>query len=210
MLNAHYTMCFKDVLTLAPDILQNLVLDTTAHTEKFQEMLKAKWAIYEISGETIPEFQVFLEAKFNQYKDYYIEMINAYETQIQWLDGDVISETYNITDTNNEKYTPKVAITTTDTPRVTTTDSEYDLPRSASSENRPSGKSITEHDGTNTRVVSPDGTNFNETDSTKTKTGGTTRKAGNPTELRKKYLDSIRSLYAEFAEKFKACFLDMY
>ena len=180
MLNAVYTMSYRDVLIEQPHLLDNIVWDTIEHTDKLKEMLYAKYAIYEISGETIQEQQLFMETKFNQYKDYYAEMLAAYETEINWLDGEITtasnSEEYSesgtetsggtetlthgkaITEggTDTRDLTREISETTTVNRTESVTTENYDLPRSQPSENRPSSKSIVTPDGEdNTTVVTP-------------------------------------------------------
>lgn len=91
MLNALYTLCYKDALEIDPTLIDGINWDTVEHTNKLKEMIYAKYFNYEISGETIGEQKIFMEQKFNQYKDYYAEMLAAYETSIAWLDGEITS-----------------------------------------------------------------------------------------------------------------------
>ena len=210
MLNADFTMCYKDVLRIYPNVTENISFGTSEQTKKLLDMLYSKYAIYEISGETIQEFKLYLENKFNQYKDYYLEMISAYETQVEWLDGLITQDTYDLHDTSDEKYTPGVIMRTTDSPGVTMTDEHYDLPRSSSSENRPSSRDVSTPSGSTTRTVEPVGTNNNDTYKKVDKGGTVTRTHADQVEQRDKYLKSIRNLYSEFADKFKPCFLDMW
>lgn len=97
MLNSVYTMTFKDALDFDPTLLDGITWDTQEHTNKLKEMIRAKYYNYEISGETFQEQRLFLTNKFIQYRDYYAEMLMAYETSIAWLDGEI--ETINGTDT---------------------------------------------------------------------------------------------------------------
>lgn len=209
MLNAEFTMCYKDVIEQYPDVLENIVMDTTEHTSKLRDMLAAKWSIYEISGETIPEFKLFLECKFNQYKDYYVEMLGAYETEINWINGLITSTNLSEAGTDNKDYTPGAVYETETSPGVSITDENYDLPRSASSENRPSSKTVSTPSGSDVRTVTPTGGTDN-TLSTVSRNVITSMTRADQIEQRDKYLKSIRSLYAEFADKFKPCFLDIY
>lgn len=196
MLNAVYTMCYMDVLAECPTLLENIVWDTPEHTDKLKEMLYAKYFNKEISGETIGEQKLFMEQKFIQYRDYYTEMLEAYETSIEWLDGEITTyseegeysestsestsddtdithghtethsgederiiahghtETDSGTDTKTETKEISTTTTTTRTEEVTTT--QYDLPRSATSENHPSRIVTEKPDGQeNTVVVTP-------------------------------------------------------
>lgn len=208
-LQANYTMCYADVLTLCPDLLDNIVWDTTEHTTKLKEMLYAKYFNWEIAGETIQEFRLFMETKFQQYADYYAELLNAYEEEFDWKDGDVETDAYGISKGNTREFTPRTKYRETVTPGVVSTTDNYDLPRSASSENRPSsrsvstpsGNSVTETEGLEGKDTTTDAGNESHTG---------TRKHANLVKQRQWYLDSIRNVYAEFAEKFAVCFCNLF
>lgn len=210
MLNAQFTMCFKDVYTEAPNVLDGIVMSTTTRTTQLVDMLKAKYDVYEISGETIPEFQLFLTNTFNQWVSYYEQMLDAYEEEFDWKLGDV--ETPNITYGNDTTrvVTPRVKTRTTNTEGIVTTTEDYDLPRSTTTENRPSSKTVvTPSAGQNiTENESIAGTDTIHDEGERTETG--TRARVNLVQQREKFLKTIRNLYAEFADKFKPCFLDMY
>lgn len=209
MLNAVYTMCYKDALELSPDIVSGIVWDSDEHTEKLLDMIYSKFFNYEISGETLNEQRLFMEAKFNEYKDYYAEMLAAYESEIQWLDGVISTEVSSDTTSNTKVFTPRSGYTTTETPAVTNETSTFDLPRSTASENRPSSKTVSTPTGTNTSTTV--GTSGEDTTSDSGNASkNITRKSGNPIEQKKEYLKLIRSVYSEFADKFKPCFLTLF
>lgn len=85
---ARYTIVFNNLLELEPNFIwEDLQLDTTEHTQRFKDMFIARWGQYEIGGETVPQFKEFVRQKFNEYYHYYIEKINAYDTEIDMLDG---------------------------------------------------------------------------------------------------------------------------
>lgn len=189
LMNAVYTMSYMDALTIKPTLLDNIVWDTDEHTQKLKDMLYSKFYNWEISGETLQEFQLFLEAKFNQYKDYYAELLSAYETQIDFLEGNKVTRSATITDDGENVSTPRAEITS----------ENYDLPRTTASQERPSSKTISK--GTN-------GTDKLEIDNERTIED--TTMGGNVIDLKRKYMDLLRSIYAEFADKFKPCFIDLF
>lgn len=136
------------------------------------------WQVWTLHSELFIDSMIRI---FDSYCDYYAEKILAYETQIRFLDGDRVVTTTDMTHT--------------ETPRIEVETKVYDLPRSTSSEDRPSGKTVSKPlSGTNTLV--DDGT--------------VTREGGNVIELKKKYLDLLRSVYDEFAEKFRVNFIEMF
>lgn len=209
MFNALYTMCYKDVLDVCPTLTDGIVWDTEEHTQKLLEMIYSKFFNYEISGETIPEQKVFMTAKFNEYKDYYREMLIAYETQISWLDGVIVSETVGTTEGKVKTVTPRAEYEKIETPEIVVTGETYDLPRTASTENRPSSKTVSTPSGTITttnRGIDGEDTTQEDNDYNRE----LSRKEGNPIEQKREYLKLIRSVYSEFADKFKPCFITMF
>lgn len=208
-LNAVYTMCFKDALEIAPDLMDDIVWDNGEHTMKLRDMIYSKFYNYEIAGETLPEQRLFMKTKFDAYKDYFLEYINAYETEITWLDGIISSETGSNSGTKNKTFTPRASYTTTTTPGVVTTTDEYDLPRSEATNNRPSSRVVSTPSGSNTSTTTGIGGNDITLD-TDSSSHSITKKSGNPIEQKASYMQLLRSVYSEFADKFKACFITLY
>lgn len=209
LLNANFTMCFRDVYTIEPNIFSEMEMSTTDRLDALIGMLKAKYDIYEISAETIPEFKIFLTNMFNQWVFYYEQMLDAYEEEFDWKLGDVDSSNMTFTDDNTRTLTPRAVYTTTSTPGVVSTTEDYDLPRSTATESRPASKSVTTPMGNDvTTSGGTDGTDTVVDDGEKTETGS--RSHVNLVEQRDKFLKAVRNLYMEFADKFKPCFMDMY
>lgn len=215
MAYAKYTIVFDDVLDIEPTLLDNLTLDTEEHTAKFKTALVSRWGLYEIGGETIPQFKSFLEHRFNLVKDYYIEKLNAYETQINMLDGAKVVTTTNVVEENTTNTTGS-SETTTDNEahdHITSTNNTYDLPRKQVNEGDGYLTSKTTDDRQddsdyNTKVV---GTTQNDGTAHNTSTGTTTTTGGiNVIQLKKDYLDLLRNVYEEFANEFKTCFCLIY
>ena len=208
-LKANYTMCYKDVLERCPHLLDNIVWDTPEHTQKLKEMLYAKYFNWEIAGETIQEFQLFMETKFNQYADYYAELLNAYDEAFDWKDGDVETDNYGVSKGNTRVFTPRTKYQEEVTPEVVTTTENYDLPRSSASENRPSSKAVSTPTGsTTTTTEGLEGEDTTTDAGNESHTGS--RKRVNLVEQRRLYIENIRNVYAEFAEKFAVCFCNLF
>ena len=230
MLHADYTMCYMDALVLSPDLIAGIQWDTPEHTKKLTDMIYSKFFNYEISGETIQEQKIFMTAKFNEYKDYYAELLNTYETEINWLDGIVTTASYNESGSESSSTSEVVDGSIVETPRatiesktergITTTTDNYDLPRTASTENRPSSREIVTpgsgSDTVTTKGKDGQNTTTNDTTTTTTKSGTSANehtrnvKVADAIERKKKYMELLRSVYSEFADKFKPCFLTMF
>lgn len=148
-MTAKYTQFFKDFIpNLYHEVGNSIYSDFYTHYEdtltddnwpgerlrKLTDMIVSKYVYYEVFTEYDIDFdEVFINI-FNTYKDYYKELIDAYETQIDFLDGSKITRTY--------------------TPRAEYESKNYDLPRSDSSIDRPSSKSTNGGvDGVDTTVV---------------------------------------------------------
>ena len=193
-LYTRFTITLHDALLKNPTLLDNLTLSTTERTEKFKSMLISRWAYYEISGETISVFKFLIENRFGQLKDWYEELITAYETKIEMLDGEL--ETITRDDTKKESGSRSSElngnVSTTGTIKDNTTSeasnettiaknqltelSHIDLPRTSVTENRPSSKDRTsfEDNSSDTIKESKSGTNINNTDTRTTNTANTT------------------------------------
>ena len=90
--NANYTITFKE---FTQDIVNDawlassLVMSSEERTSKLLLALKSVWNPYEICGETIGEFKMFMLDTFNAHKDYYEEMITAYEKEFDYANATI-------------------------------------------------------------------------------------------------------------------------
>ena len=91
LLYAKYTITLYDLLQDDPTFLDFLQLDTEDHTTKFKNIFKARWAMYEIGGETPQQFKIFVEQEFELHKQYYIDKLNMYEKDFKLEDGIISS-----------------------------------------------------------------------------------------------------------------------
>ena len=198
---AKFTMTYQEAIEIDPTIAYNLTLDTQEHSEKLQNMIKDRYWNWEIGGETLGEFKAMLSHRFRTIRDYYIELIQAYETKINMLDG---KKTSVIVDENTiSKDTSSGTLSHTGT--NSGDGKNYDLPRSNATENRPSSRnesSLT----TNTTDTSSGTTDKQGTrDKTVTTTGGE-----NVIELKNQYLKLLRNVWLELVNELSPCFLDLF
>lgn len=200
---ALYTQQLQTAYDTDPTIITStIVLDTPAHSQKLQEMIMNKYALWEIQGETIAEEKLLLKRCNDRHKDYFIEMLTWYETAINFLDG--VKTTTSVTDDTVKDESGKSLGEYEE--RLITEDKHYDLPRMSASENRPS--SLDRHepvDGSNTN------SNDWENSGTVTKTVETLIKGGKSViDLKREYQALIKNLYEEFANKFEPCFIRLW
>ena len=177
-----FTITLHEALLKEPTLLDNLTLSTTERTDKFKNFFIAKWFNYEISGETIPMFKALIENRFNTLKDYYEELITAYERKMVTITRD---------DTKNDTFNRNV--------NLNGENKIYDLPRTTVAENKPTQKS----DILNSNVE--DSTTNKTLKQTISKKGGV-----NVIDLKRDYMKLIRNVYIDFVTNFDTCFIDLY
>ena len=88
-----YSITLHDVLEVEPTLLTNIFTFDGNNTRatKFIKVFLGMYDIYEIGAETIELFKNWLQDTYDEYIDYYIEMLDAYEIKINMLDG-VVSD----------------------------------------------------------------------------------------------------------------------
>ena len=196
-LYAKYTETFNEFLKNNPTYLNDTIsFGTTAQSTSLIEMITNVWNIYEISGETEDEFKIFFENTFNEFKDYYLDIINNYEKAFDYSTAN--KKVRILGETEGTKDNGTTARTTTDS----AFNIKYDLPNKPTTE-YPSNK-ITDTDNA---------TDNSQYSSTKDKTKSTTDTTTYSMEyikLKNEYLKQIKSYYYEFAMKFKDCFIHIY
>lgn len=149
IMTAKYTQFFKDFIpNLYHEIGNSIYADFYTHYEdaltddewtgtrlrQLTDMIINKYEYYEVFTEYDIDFDEMFISMFRRYKDYYYQMLIAYETEINFLDGNKVTRTYE--------------------PRVQYEADNYDLPRSSSSVSRPTTKSINAAiAGTDTTVI---------------------------------------------------------
>ena len=153
----------------------------SSNCRKLTDMILEKFRLWEVFTLDESLFFVAMNDIFKRYKDYYGELITAYQTEINFLDGDKVTTNYE----NDNVLTPRAQYETVN----------YDLPRSQSNIDRPTTKM------SNGGVSGTDTTHYE---------GETVRKGGNVIELKKKYMDLLRNVFDEFAEKFRPNFIELF
>ena len=198
---AKYTMSYQQVVDLDNTIPSLLDFGDETKNANIQKMVMDMYWNWEIAGETIGEFKNMLSHSFGAIKDYYSELIDAYNTKINMLDG-IKTTRKTVRDGQN---TDTTTLDTTTTNSGGTTNEGYDLPRSNSAENRPSSKTVLN----DTRSNKTDGTNTLIKEFGESKT--TTMEGGvNVIRLKDQYMKLIRNVYHECALKLQKCFLDIW
>lgn len=182
-LNIKYTMSFLEWRNLQKEWYEsNIIMDDEDKSAKIREAINSHWDMYEISGETIGEFQLFLLSVFNEYKAYYIELLNTYEKKFEW-DTKGLTRVTNVdrnsTNTNNS------------------TNLNVDLPNK-----QINASDYFKYPSSGDKLDTTNTIDGNET--------RTTTMNDNFIFMKNQYMSQIKNLYREFALKFSDCFIHVF
>ena len=193
---AKYTKLFNDISPENKEVLIGLFAGFgTAF--KLEDHIYAKYRYYEICNENEDVFIQCMKDTYNEYVDYYTELLNIY---LKTIDFDTI---LNKSSTRTDSSATQEAGTVSGS--NDTTHKEYDLPN---------------------KVVDPTNENgyLTSKDTTGVSTSGNTATSRNNSysstnlskdnrdfiKLKVEYLNHIRDIYDDFADRFYDCFLHIY
>lgn len=194
---AKYTETLLEFNINNPTFLEDtLVMSTTEKSQKLINAVIAMYNVYEIGSETEDLFKLNFADVFALWKDYYEEKITAYEKAYDYSTG------------NRRTYS-----------RENTIDTSGEKDSSDSSDNKhteielPNKKVDTSYEGYPNDISKDDSSSEGHTDYT-SKTEmldlSTTTYHDEFIDLKNKYIKQIKSMYNEFASKFKECFMLIY
>ena len=206
---AKYTMTYQEVVALDATIPEVLSFGDDIKDKSIRDMVMDMYWNYEIAGETIGEFRNMLAHRFGTIRDYYNELIDAYQTKIDMLDGRKTVTTVDGTDKTTESGKNDYSNNGTTGSDSSGETLRYDLPRSSSTENRPSGKTS---DTSNVDSSSSSSGNANFSSDKRVDRDKTiTIKGGESViKLKKEYMAIIKNVYKECASNLQKCFLDIF
>lgn len=193
------TMTLNDILNEFPDVLDFMVLDTPAHTEKFKKVFVAQWNFHEVNYETVDMFKRRCSDYFEIWKDYYIHLLTTYAIEVEELAG--LVETEHVEGTSTDVRDEDSSATTSYGSTANST--FYDLPN-GTSDGYPTSKTSSGTGGSDTLAKSynTDNTASRETDRTVSKV--------NAVEQREIVYKYMHNLMLEFASRFSPCFCKVY
>lgn len=183
-LNVKYTMSFLEWRTLQKEWYENNIKfnGDDNKSNSIRNMINSVWDMYEISGETMGEFQLFLLSTFNEYQSYYKELLDNYEKKFEW-------DTKGLTRTTTSNRTGS----STDNSEGITVDLPNKVIDKADYFKYPSG--------------ADKGTANNSSTSDETRT---VTMNDNFIFMKNQYMNQIKNLYREFALKFSDCFVHIF
>lgn len=178
-------------------------------TDRLGAMLIARYGEWKMYTSDNAEFEEALLRYYRRYKHYYNELLTAYNTTINMLDGRKTVIAYDTTNNRQDSGTDKSNGTIQNSVDGTEETNNYDLPRQTSTENRPSSRTID---------ISKQGSSSETTNSveygkaTKTTRGGTVTRTGDADviDLKKRYMALIQNVYYEFAGRFEPLFVGVF
>lgn len=186
---SYCTMTLKDAIDRDEHFLDFLSLGTSAQTTALKNMFIAVWDIYELGGETMYFTQRMMINKFNSIKEYYQNLINAYETQLDYQDGIKSIVQFDVGDRGS------VQRSGSDT--YQNENQKIDLPNRSTT-----GEYISNKDKDNGSTTYGKREEYIDVKDHKTTTTGNV----NVIEQREKYLKYLRNIYYEMVYEFKPCF----
>lgn len=92
---AYVSITLRNAIELEPELLNDMQMKTPEQTNKFIEIFRARWDLYEIGGETIELFKSFIDERFKLKLGYYQQLIDEYEKEFNYLDGRKTTTTYH-------------------------------------------------------------------------------------------------------------------
>ncbi|MBO7691182.1 MAG: hypothetical protein J6T10_00930 [Methanobrevibacter sp.] len=208
MVEAKYTKLFRDWLISNPELspltdygeILLAYMSSSSFTSDMSSdmvnMLSSVYRYYECGSNDNEEMLQFLKDTFDEYKDYYYELIINYKKE------------YDYALNNKRVVTKKDELNMLGNTNVVNDDknkqTEYQLPNKVVDENyRSTPSTIVDNDS--------------KTENNKDYSNNTTRDSSTTTEfnnefidLKNKYMNQIRNVYREFAMKFKDCFYQVY
>ena len=180
-LNASYTMSHLEFRTLVADWFSHLFDPFAGDDEDIKtamyDVFNGRYDMYEISGETIGEQKLFLQATFNQHYRYYKEILDNYMKQWDYSTGGRKITSFERSGSND---TNGISVELPN--KVVDEDDIYKYPDSGDK-----GHSENESSGTSTVY---DTSAF--------------------ISLKREYIDQIRNVFEEFANRFDDCFMMLY
>lgn len=193
------TMKLVDILEYYPNILDDMVLNTEENTKLFKDMFIAHWGFHESAFDTTDLFIRRIHDYYEVHKDFYINMLNVYQREVNELDGYV--ETITASSTTNDKRDETSTIESSATTELS--NENYDYPHASGN-------------GYKTSAVNSDSESSNttnktyETDNDVTRNANSTNKRVNVIEQRELYYKTMKNVMLEFVKKFSPCFLMIY
>lgn len=180
-----YTETFLDFIEKNPTWLkENLALSTSERTSSLTNMLRYVYGLYEIAGETEGEEKEFLLEDFNEFKDYYEELLDNYTKKFNFETGISNSSTSNYNHESNDNASNTNMHV--ELPNKKISNNIFDYPDNADKETN--DKKITSEDNKVTTSVSND----------------------KYITLKNEYIKQIRNVYKEMCDRFKDCFIMIY
>lgn len=193
------TMKLVDVLECYPNMLDDLVLNTDENTQKFKDMFVAYWGFHESAFDTTDLFIRRIHDYYDVHKDFYINMLNVYQQEVNALDGYVSTSSGTSTslDVRNETSNSVSEGTSEGI------NDNYDYPNANGNGYKTTAN---ETDITTNNEI----TKTYETDNNTTRNYNNTDKRVNVIEQRELYYKTMKNVMLEFVKKFSPCFLMIY
>lgn len=179
------SITLHDALLEDNTILNDFVLSTVDRTNKFKNMFIACYDTKSLCSEVIETFKLYIKNKFNEYKDYYEDLLDIYERQLDYDKGIVIQRTHNDNGGSGGSSSSGSETSNIELPNRTTS-GEYVSDKVKGKSNQSYSENYEKHIGE--------------------KVEGNV----NVIDQREKALKFVRSIYRNFVNEFSDCFACVY
>lgn len=201
---ASYTIALYDALNFDNTLLDILDSDKLFKDNNLKDRFISYWGIYEISGETLEMFRVFINRKYNELSNKYLQRLELWINKLNYLQPIVnkIIKDLTITDKGSltKTYNSGVNRTGTDT------NIDYELPNKNATSEYPTSKQVFNPNTTSRKS----GNDIDNKEYTNKEIGSITENKGyNIVEQTEKYDRVIKDIIQEFIYEFRDCFLSI-
>ena len=179
------SITLHNALQVDNTIFGDIIFGSSEQTNELINTIKTMYDYYDIGFSTITMFKRYLTNEINTKKAYYLQILNEYQKEFDYMQGYVSSQTDSIIESSNSENS-------------NTRENDFiDLPNKITSSNY-----ITSKENSNN---SSNANYVNNRSNAINKKGGV-----NILEQKKQYLKYIRNVYYDFAKDLRNCFAIIY
>lgn len=102
---SYTSVTLRDAMKYDTTLLDNLSMSTNDRTTKFKDMFVSMYRMKSIGSETVELFKIWIEDRFNEFKDFYEKKLDVYEDSFNYKDGVVTEITHTDEGTNSKTGT---------------------------------------------------------------------------------------------------------
>lgn len=201
---ANYTITLYDALEFDNTLLDILTRDEIFVNNKLKERFISYYGIYEIGGETLEMFRVFINRKYEELSNKYMQKLELWQNKLDYLKPVEKNISKDLT------YTDKGSLIKNFDNTISYSGEDinvnYELPNRNTTNEYPSNKQKTIYDSNKGKT----GVDTDNKDFIKTNKGNIIETKGyNIIEQTEKYNNIIKDIVQDFIYQFDTCFIQL-